>query len=174
MMTMSNPSKSQAAVAGDASAALSSRFDPSSTGLIIVDHGSRVAESNDMLLSVVRMFRQFSGWPVVEPAHMELAEPTIAQAFDRCVGQGAKRVVAFPFFLLPGRHWSQDIPHLVEQAAARHPGVSYLVTAPLATHPLINRIIADRIDHCLGCAEGEAEPCAVCEASAVTCRFRGG
>lgn len=161
-------------LATEAEPGLEGRFDPTTTGLIIVDHGSRVDESNNMLLSVVGMYRRFTGWPIVEPAHMELAEPTIAQAFDRCVEQGAKRVVTFPFFLLPGRHWSQDIPQLVEQAAAKHEHVDYLVTAPLATHPLINRIIADRIDHCLSCAAGEAEPCAVCGSAEVTCRFRSG
>ena len=38
--------------------------------------------------------------PIVEPAHMELAEPSIATAFARCVERGATTVVVFPYFLL--------------------------------------------------------------------------
>ena len=86
-------------------------------GIILVDHGSRREESNDLLLDIVRQFAQATGWPIVEPAHMELAEPSIATAFDRCVDQGAKTVVVFPYFLLPGRHWNEDIPRLTAAAA---------------------------------------------------------
>ena len=52
------------------------------TGIIIVDHGSRREESNQMLEEVAALFakrfaRRFS---IVEPAHMEIAEPSIAIA----------------------------------------------------------------------------------------------
>src|SRR5262245_61373246 len=99
-------------------------------GVILVDHGSRREESNALLLEVVQHFAEATQLPIVEPAHMELAEPSIATAFDRCVDQGATMVVVYPYFLLPGRHWDQDIPRLAAAAARQHPGVCYLVTAP--------------------------------------------
>ena len=86
---------------------------------------------------------------IVEPAHMELAEPSIATAFDACVARGATTVVVSPYFLLPGRHWSQDIPALVEQAAARHPGVRFLVAAPFGLHPMMAEVVGARVAHCL-------------------------
>lgn len=132
------------------------------TGIVIVDHGSRRPESNRMLEELVRRFREATGSPIVEPAHMELAEPTVAQAFDRCVEQGAERVVVCPYFLLPGRHWDEDIPELTRAAAARHPGVPYLVTAPIGLHPLMLQVVESRIDHCLAHAEGRAEECESC------------
>lgn len=46
-------------------------------GVIIVDHGSRRAEANDMLHDVVRKYHSFSSLKIVEPAHMELSEPSI-------------------------------------------------------------------------------------------------
>ena len=57
-------------------------------GIILVDHGSRREESNLLLLDVVRDFAANSGYEIVEPAHMELAEPSIATAFARCVERG--------------------------------------------------------------------------------------
>lgn len=131
-------------------------------GLIIVDHGSVRDESNRMLLEVVERFTAWSGLPIVEPAHMELAEPSIAAAFDRCVARGAKMVVVFPYFLLPGRHWQSDIPRLVANAARNHPGVNHLVTAPLALHPLMLSIIGDRITHCLAHAQQDGPRCDAC------------
>lgn len=135
---------------------------PEELGIVIVDHGSRRAASNDMLLEVVEMFRGQTDYKIVEAAHMELADPTIADAFDKCVAQGAKVVVVHPYFLLPGRHWAQDIPHLTTEAAKKHPGVKYLVTAPLAIHTDMARIMNDRITHCLAHTSGQAEECEVC------------
>lgn len=126
-----------------------------------------------MLLEVVREFAAATGLPIVEPAHMELAEPSIATAFDRCVARGAETVVVFPYFLLPGRHWHDDIPRLSAEAARKHPGVRFLVTAPFALHPRMSEVIADRIRHCLARAAGEADACDAC-AGTDHCEFRGG
>ncbi len=137
--------------------------DTQHTGVVIVDHGSTRAQSNDMLLEVVELFRQHSHYTIIEPAHMELAEPSIATAFGRCVERGAKRVVISPYFLLPGKHWDKDIPALAADAAKRHPGVPHMVVAPLGLHPLMAQVVQSRIDHCLAHAAGQAAECDVCE-----------
>ena len=81
------------------------------TGIIIVDHGSRRDESNKMLEQVAELFaRRFSEkYDIVEPAHMELAEPSIATAYARCAERGATRIVVVPFFLGPGK--TLDVGH---------------------------------------------------------------
>ncbi|KAF8068138.1 hypothetical protein N665_1150s0011 [Sinapis alba] len=131
-------------------------------GIIIVDHGSRRRESNLMLEEFVKMFKDNTGYPIVEPAHMELAEPSIKSAFSLCVQQGAKRVVVSPFFLFPGRHWHQDIPALTADAAKEFSDISYLITAPLGLHNLLIDVVNDRIQHCLSHVEGDADECLVC------------
>jgi len=70
------------------------------TGIIIVDHGSRREESNQMLEELTSHFaRRFKDrYDIIEPAHMELAEPSIASAYAKCVERGASRVVVVPFF----------------------------------------------------------------------------
>jgi len=145
--------------------------DRATTGVIIIDHGSRRKESNDMLLEVTDLFERLSDWPIVEPAHMELAEPSIATAYDRCVERGATLIVAHPYFLLPGKHWAKDIPALTAAAAAKHPQTRFLVTAPLGLHELMVRIMNDRITHCLAHVAGEAEECEVCRGTG-RCRLR--
>ncbi len=131
--------------------------------VVVVDHGSRRAASNEMLLDVVELFRQNSPWAIVEAAHMELASPSIADAFARCVEQGAKTVVVSPWFLSPGRHWAQDIPRLTAEAASSHVGVEFLVSAPLGLHSLMTQVLQERIQHCLQHAAGEVEACEVCK-----------
>lgn len=120
------------------------------SGIIIVDHGSRRAESNRMLEELARLFAERFAqlYDIVEPAHMELAEPSIATAYDRCVERGAQRVVVCPFFLGPGKHWTQDIPRLTADAATKHPGTRYHVTPTLGIDDLILDLIDKRIRGC--------------------------
>ena len=118
-------------------------------GIIIVDHGSKREQANQMLAQFVELFVAHSSYRIIEPAHMELAEPSIATAFDRCVKRGAKVVIITPYFLSPGKHWDQDIPRLAATAAANHEGVSHQVTDPIGLHPLMIEVIGSRIDECL-------------------------
>ncbi len=136
--------------------------DTEHTGVVIVDHGSRRVESNQMLEHFVEQFTDATHFTIVEPAHMEMAEPSISTAFDKCVQRGAVRVVVCPYFLLPGKHWKEDIPELTQNAAAKHPGVEYLVTAPIGLHPMMHGVIQSRIDHCLSHIAGNADECESC------------
>ncbi|XP_072984823.1 sirohydrochlorin ferrochelatase, chloroplastic isoform X1 [Typha latifolia] len=92
----------------------------------------------------------------------ELAAPSIRDAFRQCVQKGANRVIVSPFFLFPGRHWQQDIPALVAEASREHPGISYIITAPLGLHELMVDVMNDRIKHCLSHVAGDANECSVC------------
>src|SRR5665213_2222528 len=109
------------------------------TGIIIVDHGSRREESNRMLEQLAGLFaRRFAQkYQIVEPAHMELAEPSIATAYASAAARGAQRIVVLPFFLGPGKHWTQDIPHLTATAAAAFPQTTYHVAPTLGIDDLI-------------------------------------
>jgi sirohydrochlorin ferrochelatase len=121
------------------------------TAVIIVDHGSRLDQSNKMLEEVAAAFagRFAAQYKIVEPAHMEIAEPSIATAYEKCVTRGAKRVVVCPFFLGPGKHWTQDIPRLTAEAAAKFPGVRYHVTPTLGLDDLILQLLDKRVKECV-------------------------
>jgi sirohydrochlorin ferrochelatase len=121
------------------------------TGIIIVDHGSRRGESNVMLERVVELFAQRfeAKYEIVEPAHMELAEPSIATSYAKCVERGATRVVVCPFFLGPGKHWTQDIPRLTAEAASKFPGTTYHVAQTLGIDDLILDLLDKRVGHCV-------------------------
>jgi sirohydrochlorin ferrochelatase len=123
----------------------------SQIGIVIVDHGSSRDESNRMLEQVATLFAQrfAQRYPIVEPAHMELAEPSIATAYGRCVQRGARSIVVCPFFLGPGKHWTQDIPRLAMEAARSHPQTRYHVAHPLGIDELILDLLEKRIRFCV-------------------------
>ncbi|MEM9070959.1 MAG: CbiX/SirB N-terminal domain-containing protein [Myxococcota bacterium] len=112
--------------------------------LLLVDHGSRRAAANEMLAEVASLVKAQEPELPVYVAHMELAEPTIAQGLQACVDGGATAVVVVPYFLSHGRHVTEDVPRLVAEAAACHPGVSVEVAPPLGLHPLLAELVLHR------------------------------
>jgi sirohydrochlorin ferrochelatase len=114
-------------------------------GILIVDHGSRKREANDMLRCMANLIQTMAGSDVVvRYAHMELAEPEIAEGFANCVRAGATEVIVFPYMLSPGRHSTADIPRMVAVAARDFPQVSFSVTPAFGVHEKLAEVVLDR------------------------------
>jgi sirohydrochlorin ferrochelatase len=116
-----------------------------SIGIVLVDHGSKRAAANDQLDELVVLFKKVTGAPIVEPAHMELAAPTIEDAMAACIDQGATEIVIHPYFLAPGRHSTEDIPRMAAEAAAQHGNIPFRVTEPLGLDERLCAVIEARI-----------------------------
>jgi CbiX len=98
-------------------------------GILLIDHGSRNAASNERLQALANLYQEQNGptkahaqravQVVVQAAHMEIASPSIADGLATLMEQhNVDEIVCHPFFLSPGRHVTEDIPSLV--AAAVH------------------------------------------------------
>lgn len=114
------------------------------TGLLVVDHGSRRAASNDQLGEIAAMLRGLRPDALVREAHMEIAEPSIATAFDALVEQGADEIVVLLYFLSNGRHVQEDVPALVQEAAERHPQVRWQLGQALGPTEDLARLLLKR------------------------------
>lgn len=113
--------------------------------ILLVDHGSRRAEANEQLTALAERVARRAPERVVRVAHLELAAPGIGEGVDACVAAGAGEIVVLPYFLGPGSHTQRDIPRLVEEAAARHPGVRVRIGEPLGIDERIVDLILDRV-----------------------------
>jgi sirohydrochlorin ferrochelatase len=114
-------------------------------GILIVDHGSRMREANDMLRCMASLIQTMAGPDVVvRYAHMELADPDIAAGFTSCVEGGASDVTVFPYMLSPGRHSTSDIPRMVTDAAKAFPSVTFTVTPAFGVHEKLAEIVLSR------------------------------
>jgi sirohydrochlorin ferrochelatase len=113
--------------------------------ILLFDHGSVRAEANHMLSCAANLLQHMVGDnALVRYAHMELAEPSIAQGFAECANAGATEVIAFPYMLSPGKHVSRDVPRLVSEAAAAFPNVAFRVTGAFGVHEKLAELIAIR------------------------------
>lgn len=116
-------------------------------GILIVDHGSRLSDANDMLREMADLIQSMAGSDVVvRYAHMELAEPDINNGFAECVGAGATDVTVFPYMLSPGRHSTSDIPRMVAAAARAFPHVAFKVTPAFGLHEKLAEVVLERAD----------------------------
>jgi sirohydrochlorin ferrochelatase len=114
------------------------------TALLLIAHGSRQDEANADLHHVVLEMRGRGRYAVVEACFLELAEPDIAAGGQRCVEQGATRVVMLPYFLSAGVHVRRDLTAARDLLAERFPRSAFLLAEPLGRHPLLLDVVADR------------------------------
>lgn len=83
--------------------------------LLLVAHGSRREESNAEIEVVAGALRDRvkAIFAHTEHAFLELAEPSIPEAIDLLVKNGATDVTILPYFLSAGRHVHEDVPEIV-------------------------------------------------------------
>lgn len=115
-------------------------------GLVIVDHGSRNAESNARTASFAARVREARPEWLVVHAHMEMAEPDFAASIDALVEGGATEIFVHIHFLGTGYHVRESIPELVETARARHTSIPIRASEPLGDDPRLVEIVLDRMD----------------------------
>jgi len=114
-------------------------------GILIVDHGSRKDEANEMLPQMAELIQRLAGEDVVvRHAHMELCDPDIAEGFADCVNAGATEVIVFPYMLSPGKHSTSDIPRMVAAVARSFPNVAFSVTPAFGLHEKLAEVVLER------------------------------
>lgn len=119
------------------------------TAILMMAHGSRIAEANNAADEVAEMVREISGFDIVEVAFRELHEPSIQNGIDTCVAKGAERILLMPYFLFMGAHVKHDLPEEIEEAKKRHPGLIMEMGGHLGAHRKLAEIEAERIGEAL-------------------------
>ncbi len=115
------------------------------TAILLLGHGSRVAGANEALHAIAAMVKAETGAALVEVAFLPPHAPGIQEGVDRCIAQGAARILLYPYFLYAGAHVLKDLPEQIEQARMRHPGLEMILGEPLGVHPKLAEIVRERI-----------------------------
>ena len=119
------------------------------TAILMMAHGSRIAEANDAAREVATMVQEMTGFEIVEVSFRELHEPNIQQGIDACVARGAGRILLMPYFLFMGAHVQHDLPEEIEMAQKRHPGLIMEMGGHLGAHRKLAEIETERINEAL-------------------------
>jgi sirohydrochlorin ferrochelatase len=113
--------------------------------VIILGHGSRSTGADDTISRLADEVGKNGDHEITGYAFLQYMQPTLHQALERCIGQGAEKIVIVPFFLQPGTHVMKDVPAYVEKAKRQYPGVDILVTDFVGAHPLMTTIILELV-----------------------------
>jgi sirohydrochlorin cobaltochelatase len=119
-------------------------------GYVVFGHGSTVESANDAVRAMAAELGRRSGCEAVETAFLESGRPDLRGAVEILAGCGIRRVIVIPYFLTLGMHLKRDLPRLVDELRAVHPGMEIQVTPPLDGHPAL-------IDALVGRAREAAE-----------------
>jgi len=113
--------------------------------ILLIDHGSRRSEANEMMDCMANLVQAVAGPDVVvRYAHMELSEPSIPAGVQSCVSAGATELIVFPYMLSPGKHSTGDIPRMVAAAAQDFPDLDVRVTNAFGVHEKLAELILER------------------------------
>jgi sirohydrochlorin cobaltochelatase len=74
-------------------------------------------------------------------AYLEAMKPTLAEAVDELVEEGAPAITVFPLFMAQGGHLRHDVPVLLEGLRAKHPRVPISLEAAIGDVPEILQAI---------------------------------
>lgn len=121
--------------------------------VVLFSHGSRDPLWRAPIEAVAaRICAQYPG-RLVQCAYLELCEPTLAQAVELLVRQGATHVTVVPMFLGTGKHARNDLPLLVEQLRARHQSVHFTVQGAIGEDHRMTELMAE-----IACTPSAAHP----------------
>lgn len=121
---------------------------PSTSALVLFGHGARDPEWAGPMRRIREAALARPGAPRVELAFLEFMAPTLPEAIAALAAEGARRVAVVPIFLAQGGHLERDLPVLLEEARAAHPGCEItLATAAGEADP----VVAAMADYALGC-----------------------
>ena len=113
-------------------------------GLLLVGHGTRSPAGVTEFLQTAKLVADLLPDVHVEPAFLELARPTVAEAIQRVQAQNLVELVVVPLLLFAAGHAKQDIPQAVSATLPIERRFTLRQAEPLGCHPKILEAAAQR------------------------------
>lgn len=111
--------------------------------VILFAHGSRDPEWARPFEAISRALARRLPDALVRVAYLEAMHPTLPEAVAALAGVQAIRVV--PVFFAQGAHVKEDLPRLVSELQAAHPGLRITLAKPIGEEPAVIEAIAAAI-----------------------------
>jgi sirohydrochlorin ferrochelatase len=113
--------------------------------MIYICHGSRVPSGREQAASFIQNCMLKVNVPIQEYCFLELASPTIEEAFISCINKGATKIAVIPVLLLTAAHAKNDIPNELDRLSSLYPYVQIKCGSPIGVNLKMVEPIMDRI-----------------------------
>lgn len=100
-------------------------------GLILFSHGSVLCGAGETLRAHAERLRARPEFGVVEIGYLNYSKPTFAEAVARCEEAGASRIIVVPYFLVPGKLVTIDLPRVIAETQRAWPNIAFLIAEPI-------------------------------------------
>lgn len=98
-----------------------SHLNSENTTLLLMAHGTPLPAANAPLYAIADTLVNRLRLAGACVSYLDCNTPTIPGAIDQLVADGARQIVALPYFLHLGRHVAEDLPRLITEAQTKHP-----------------------------------------------------
>ena len=105
--------------------------------IILFSHGSVVGGIERNLEDIAARMRSRGDAAIVEVGFLNYTEPSFSRAIERCIEQGATRILIAPYFLISGKFVVHDLPRAIDTARAQHPALQFVVADVIGFHPAL-------------------------------------
>ena len=119
-------------------------------GLILFSHGSLLCGAGQALEEHAARLRESGRWSAVEVGYMNYSRPSFAETVSRMAESGIHKITVQPYFLVPGKFVTSDLPRHADTAKAAHPDLLFRIGDPLGYDETIAEAILE-----LAAAAGE-------------------
>lgn len=105
--------------------------DAKKSALVLFAHGARDAQWSEPFRAMQKAVASRRPDLTVQLAFLEIMEPALGDCVGRLAAEGHGRIVIAPLFLAQGGHLKKDLPRLLKELGARHPGTDLSVLPPI-------------------------------------------
>lgn len=114
--------------------------------VILMGHGSRVPGAGEGMEKVAQWLKEKRPGAVIEICYMSELGPHFQEILEKCVREGADKVIVMPYFLHLGIHLREDIPAMMETEAKKYPGLTLILGRHLGFDESLAELVGKRLD----------------------------
>ena len=117
----------------------------SKTAIILFGHGARDPEWARPMQRIAEAVRHASPQAAVSLAFLEFMTPSLPEAAAAALTAGAGHLIVVPVFLAQGGHVRRDVPRMLAEIEAAHPGVQITLREALGESQMVIDAMASAI-----------------------------
>jgi sirohydrochlorin cobaltochelatase len=119
-------------------------------GIVLFAHGAREADWAKPFEAIRDRVRAARPEHPIALAYLEIMRPTLEEAIQSLVDEGAPAITVFPIFLAQGGHLKHDLPRILAEIRAGHPHVPIGLETSIGEVPAVldalSAWILERVD----------------------------
>ncbi|GHU60113.1 sirohydrochlorin cobaltochelatase [Clostridia bacterium] len=115
------------------------------TGVLILAHGSREAQTIETMEKIERMVKDGLPDVKIRSAYLQFNDINLEAGLNALIADGVTDIRVVPYFLFSGVHIREDIPAEIDEFLKGHPGITVKMGGAMEADPRLADILKDKI-----------------------------